>query len=72
MMKTPKNETTVERTLLVDAPPEAVWKALVEPSLARQYMGATPMGEIVVGEPIQWFARVEEGRKRGRTCPLGD
>ena len=61
MIKSPKNETTVERTLLVDAAPEAVWKALVEPRLVRQYMGATPTGEIAVGQPIQWFARVEEG-----------
>lgn len=61
MIKSPKNETTVERTLLVDAAPEAVWKALVEPGLVRQYMGAIPTGELTVGRPIQWFARVEEG-----------
>ena len=61
MMKMKEEGTTVERTLLVDAAPTAVWKALMEPGLVRQYMGATPMGEIAVGQPIQWFARVEEG-----------
>ncbi len=61
MMKMKEEGTTVERTLLVDAAPAALWKALMEPGLVRQYMGATPMGEIVVGQPIQWFARVEEG-----------
>jgi len=62
MTKMKDDGTTVTRTLLVDAPPEAVWKALLEPTLVRQYMGATPTGEIVVGKPIQWFAKVEEGR----------
>jgi len=61
MIKMKDDGTTVTRTLLVDAAPEAVWKALLEPALVRQYMGATPMGEIAVGEPIQWFARVEQG-----------
>lgn len=61
MIKALKNETTVERTLLVDAAPAAVWKVLVDPGLVRQYMGATPTGQFAVGETIQWFARVDNG-----------
>lgn len=54
-------ETNVLRTLLVDAPPEAVWKALTEPQLARLYMGAVPSSELLPDKPIQWFRREESG-----------
>ena len=39
-MKPMDPETNVMRTLLVDAPPEMVWKALTEPDLTKLYMGA--------------------------------
>lgn len=54
-------ETNVLRTLLVDAPPAAVWKALTDPKLARLYMGAMPCCDFQVGKPIQWFIREENG-----------
>lgn len=54
-------ETNVLRTLLVDAPPAAVWKALTEPTLARLYMGATPSTELLPNKPVQWFRREENG-----------
>jgi uncharacterized protein YndB with AHSA1/START domain len=61
MMKPVDPETNVLRTLLVDAPPAAVWKALTEPHLARLYMGATPSGDLRPGKPLQWFMREENG-----------
>lgn len=54
-------ETNVLRTLLVDAAPEAVWKALTDPKLARLYMSATLTGEMKPGKLIQWFVREEDG-----------
>ena len=54
-------ETNVLRTLLVDAPPAAVWKALTDPKLARLYMGAMPCCELRPGMPVQWFVREESG-----------
>ncbi|MFN3876149.1 MAG: SRPBCC domain-containing protein [Flavobacteriales bacterium] len=54
-------ETNVLRTLLVDAPPAAVWKALTDPNLARLYMGAMPCCDLRPGKPVQWFAREESG-----------
>lgn len=54
-------ETNVLRTLLVDAPPSAVWKALTEPQLARLYMGAMPCCELEPNKPVQWFRREENG-----------
>lgn len=60
-MKPIDPETNVLRTLLVDAEPETVWKALTDPNLARLYMGATLCSELGVGKPIQWFVREENG-----------
>lgn len=54
-------ETNVLRTLLVDAPAAAVWEALIDPSLARLYMGATPCCDLQRGKPIQWYMREESG-----------
>ncbi len=54
-------ETNVLRTLLVDAPPDAVWKALTEPQLARLYMGAVPSTDLQPDKPVQWFRREENG-----------
>ena len=61
MFNTLDPDTNVLRTLLVDAAPEAVWKALTEPNLARLYMGSTPCCDLRVGEPMQWFVREENG-----------
>lgn len=60
-MNTKAPETTVLRTLLVDAPPSAVWKALIDPNLARLYMGSTPCCDLQRGKPIQWYLREESG-----------
>lgn len=60
-MTTHDPETNVLRTLLVDAPPAAVWKALTDPALARLYMGATPTSGLRRGRPIQWFAQEPQG-----------
>lgn len=54
-------ETNVLRTLLVDAAPDAVWKALSEPKLARLYMGAMPCCELRPNTPLQWFRQEENG-----------
>lgn len=54
-------ETNVLRTMLVEAAPEAVWKALTDPALARLYMGGTPCCELQPGKPVQWFRREEDG-----------
>ncbi len=61
-MKRPlEPETTVQHTLLVEAAPETVWKALTEPHLARLYMSATPTGEMKPGNSVQWFIKEEDG-----------
>lgn len=54
-------ETNVMRTLLVDAPPEMVWKALTEPDLTKLYMGAILKVVLQLGKAIQWFRREEQG-----------
>lgn len=61
MMNRMDPETNVLRTLLVEAPPEAVWKVLTDPKLTPLYMGAAICCEIKVGKPIQWYARDEKG-----------
>jgi uncharacterized protein YndB with AHSA1/START domain len=64
MMKPLDPNTNVRLTLLVDAPPNAVWKALTDPALARLYMGSTMCCELRTGQPIQWFTREEDGTQR--------
>lgn len=61
MMNIHDPETNVMRTLLVEAPPEAVWKALIDPELARLYMGSRPSFDLRPGKPVQWFVREENG-----------
>ena len=53
-------ETNVMRTLLVDAPPEAIWKTLTDPSITRLYTSTAISPELKVGQPIQWFSREED------------
>jgi uncharacterized protein YndB with AHSA1/START domain len=46
-------EATARATIVVDAPPKAVWKALTDPDLIRQYfMGATVDTDWKEGSPI--------------------
>lgn len=52
-------ETNVMRTLLVDAPPEVIWKALTDPSITRLYTSAAISTGLKPGNPIQWFSREE-------------
>lgn len=61
VMNTLNPETNVMRTLLVDAPAGAVWKALTDPKLARLYMGSMPCCDLRPGKPMQWFVREENG-----------
>lgn len=58
-MKPMDPETNIFRTLLVDASPEAVWKALTEPELTKLYMGAMIQGDLEPGKKIEWIFREE-------------
>lgn len=50
-----EHETIVQRTLYVDASPEAIWRALTEPQLAKQYTdGWQVQSEWTRLAPIQW------------------
>lgn len=47
--------TTAEATVEIDAEPDAVWRALTDPDLVKQYfMGATIDTDWRVGSPITW------------------
>ena len=46
-------ETTAQASVIVNAPPKAVWKALTDPELIRHYfMGATVSTDWKEGSPI--------------------
>jgi uncharacterized protein YndB with AHSA1/START domain len=57
-------ETNVLRTLLVDAPPEAIWKALTDPKLTRLYLSAAICCDLKPGKPIRWYAREDQGTEQ--------
>ncbi|MBL7964745.1 MAG: SRPBCC domain-containing protein [Flavobacteriales bacterium] len=55
-----EKETIIQRTLLIDASLEVVWKALTEPELARLYSsGWMAQSTWKRGAPIVWKERVE-------------
>ena len=53
-------ETNVLRTLLVDAPPEVIWKSMTDPNITRLYTSTAISLDLKAGHPIQWFARQED------------
>jgi uncharacterized protein YndB with AHSA1/START domain len=53
--------TTFDRTVFVDASTHAVWRALTDPQLTKLYVGAMPMTDWKVGQPIRWCARQDDG-----------
>jgi len=57
-----ERETIVQRTLLVDASPQAIWKALTEPQLTKLYMdGLQARSTWARGASITWVERNDEG-----------
>jgi uncharacterized protein YndB with AHSA1/START domain len=48
-------EPTAQASIVIDAAPERVWDALVDPEAIKQYfMGATVATNWEVGDPITW------------------
>jgi uncharacterized protein YndB with AHSA1/START domain len=64
MIKPMDPETNVLRTLLVDAPPEVIWKALTDPDITRLYTSMDISLDLKQGQPLQWFSRDEAKAKR--------
>jgi len=53
-----ERETTVERTMLVNAGPEVVWKALTEPDLNKLYMaGWMGLSSWKRGDLLRWMEK---------------
>ncbi len=57
-------ETNVLRTLLVDAPPEVIWKALTDPDITRLYTSTDISLGLKAGQPVQWFSREEDKTRK--------
>jgi len=56
-----ERETTVERTMLVNAGPEVVWKALTEPDLNKLYMaGWMGLSSWRRGDMLRWIEKQGE------------
>ncbi len=64
MIKPLDPETNVLRTLLVDAPPETIWKALTDPDITRLYTSMDISLDLKQGQPLQWFSRDEAKSRR--------
>ena len=64
MIKPLDPETNVMRTLLVDAPPEVIWKALTDPDITRLYTSTDISLDLRQGHPVQWFSREEDRSRR--------
>lgn len=55
-----KRDTIVERTLLIDAGPATIWKALTDPQVTKLYLeGWQARSAWKVGAPLLWFENVE-------------
>lgn len=55
-----ERSTTVELTLLVDAAPEVIWRALIDPQLTKLYMeGWQGRSSWEPGSPVLWVEQVE-------------
>lgn len=58
-----EKQTTVERTLYIDAPPGVVWRAMTDTRLIRLYrLNSSILGEWRKGETIQWF-ELKDGKE---------
>lgn len=55
-----ERETTIERTLLVNADPMVIWKALTEPQLTKLYMeGLRVQSSWKRSAPVLWVEHLE-------------
>jgi uncharacterized protein YndB with AHSA1/START domain len=55
-----QRDTTVNLTLLVDASPEHIWKALTDPQLTKLFMeGLQARSTWKVGDPLLWVENIE-------------
>lgn len=55
--------TTVDRTMMIDAPPSAVWKAMTDPSLIRLYrMNSSMEGGWEKGGWVRWY-ELKDGKE---------
>ncbi len=55
-----ERDTIVERTLLVDAGPMTIWKALTDPQWTKLYLeGWHARSEWKIGAPVMWVENVE-------------
>ena len=63
-------ETNVLRTLLVDAPPEVIWKALTDPDITRLYTSTDISLGLKAGQPVQegMLNRVEAAVRAHDPC----
>ena len=61
-----ERETIIQRTLLVDASPRAIWRVLTEPQLTKLYLeGSQARSTWKPGAPVVWVDKVE-GQERVR------
>lgn len=57
---TARKDHVAEASITVDAPPPAIWKALVDPAQIRKYMfGTTVDSEWKEGSPITWKGELQ-------------
>ena len=58
-----KDSYVAEKSIIINASPDAVWQALTDPEMVRQYMHGTNMEtDLQVGSSITW-----KGEWQGRT-----
>lgn len=61
-----ERETIIQRTLLVDASPRAIWHVLTEPQLTKLYLeGSQARSSWKPGSPVVWVDKVD-GQERVR------
>lgn len=59
-----EHETIVQRTLFIDASPEAIWRALTEPQLAKEYLDGWQVRSAWSRlAPIEWIELHEGGEE---------
>jgi uncharacterized protein YndB with AHSA1/START domain len=55
-----ERETTIERSLYINASPEVIWRVLTEPELTKLYReGWHVRSDWKRGGPVQWFDKLE-------------
>ncbi|MBV6405261.1 MAG: SRPBCC domain-containing protein [Flavobacteriales bacterium] len=61
-----ESETIIQRTLLVDASPRAIWRVLTDPKLTKLYLaGSQARSTWKPGAPVLWVDKVD-GQERLR------